>query len=225
MSYKISDFLKQDKNSLITLKDCKLEIDMSNYNEGENYYYKIDTKTLWFKNLISVAHYDEVEFDLILDYSIELQDPKAYEKNEDTILLSYVKDQVVLDVSTETLAIEKQANYLTRLLGGREISKDVEHTYRQVSNIYFPLDKNLEQVHIEILLSNVYRDKDSPQYPARLSEHWNPVMMNIKNIVFSSSALQGLAFENVNKAITTGLVEENNVNPSILEQVFTGEIK
>jgi hypothetical protein len=48
--------------------------------------------------------------------------------------------------------------------------------------------------------------------------------MNIKNVVFQSGFIQGLSFENVNKSIETGLIAEEDVEPSILGRLITGEI-
>lgn len=49
-------------------------------------------------------------------------------------------------------------------------------------------------------------------------------MMNIKDIVFNTSFIQGLGFENINKAIQTGLISEETPGISILEKVLTGTL-
>jgi len=48
--------------------------------------------------------------------------------------------------------------------------------------------------------------------------------MDIKKVVFSGGFIQGLAFENVGNAIKTGLVSEQELPTSILEQIVTGEL-
>jgi len=52
----------------------------------------------------------------------------------------------------------------------------------------------------------------------------NPIMINIKQIVFKTSFIQGLAFENINEAIKTGLITDDGGDPSILEKVLTGTL-
>jgi hypothetical protein len=79
-------------------------------------------------------------------------------------------------------------------------------------------------VHFEVLISQVLRDRKNPILPARLGKVWDPQMMNIKNAIFSSGFIQGLAFENVNKAIETGLISEGELEPSILGKLITGEV-
>ena len=82
---------------------------------------------------------------------------------------------------------------------------------------------DLDLVHFEVLISQVLRDRKNQSLPARLGRVWDPVMMNIKNVVFSSGFVQGLAFENVNKAIEVGLITEEDVEESVLGKLVTGE--
>jgi len=48
-------------------------------------------------------------------------------------------------------------------------------------------------------------------------------MMNIKQDVFATGFVQGLAFENVNKAIESGLIQPET-EESILGKLLTGTI-
>ena len=49
-------------------------------------------------------------------------------------------------------------------------------------------------------------------------------MRNIKQVVFKTSFIQGLAFENINEAIRSGLISEEPDDPSVLEKVLTGTL-
>jgi hypothetical protein len=82
----------------------------------------------------------------------------------------------------------------------------------------------MDLVHPEILISQVLRDKEDQSIPARLGRKWNPIMMNIKQNVFNTSFIQGLAFENVRKAIEVGLTTSKEVESSILEKIIKGEL-
>jgi len=68
------------------------------------------------------------------------------------------------------------------------------------------------------------RNSKNPALPARLGRTWDPTMMNIKDIVFNTGFIQGLAFENIGKAITQGLVNQEIPDSSILEKVLTGQL-
>jgi hypothetical protein len=82
----------------------------------------------------------------------------------------------------------------------------------------------MDSVHLEVLLSQALRDKKNHGIPARLGAKWDPTMINIKKIVFETSFIQGLAFENINEAIKTGLITEEGGEPGILERVLTGTL-
>ena len=56
-----------------------------------------------------------------------------------------------------------------------------------------------------------------------MGKTWDPIMMNIKNTVFSTGFVQGLAFENINKSIETGLISKEDLPSTILEKLVTGE--
>ena len=94
----------------------------------------------------------------------------------------------------------------------------------KVMKVYGGSVSNLDLCHFEVLISQVLRDKTNQALPARMGKTWDPVMMNIKNAVFASGFIQGLAFENVNKAIETGLIAEDEIEPSILGKLITGEV-
>ena len=139
-------------------------------------------------------------------------------------MLEYTSGSSILESPMESVEIKEQIHYLERLLGGREVFKDAAHLFRKVLKIYSPPTTNMDIIHLEVLVSNCLRDKTDSQLPARLGKTWDPVMINIKQIVFSSGFVQGLAFENINKAITTGLIADKELEPSVLEKVLTGTL-
>ena len=83
---------------------------------------------------------------------------------------------------------------------------------------------NCDSVHLEVLCSEVLRDKTNSHLPARIVEPYDPDLMNIKKVVFSGGFIQGIAFENIGQAVRTGLIAEEEIEPSIIEKIVTGEI-
>jgi hypothetical protein len=79
----------------------------------------------------------------------------------------------------------------------------------------------MDSVHLELVISQALRDKSNPSLPARLGKVWDPVLVNIKKDIFSSGFLQGLAFENVNQAILTGLISSGELPESIIEKLMS----
>jgi hypothetical protein len=77
---------------------------------------------------------------------------------------------------------------------------------------------------MEVMASQVLRDRKNSAIPARLGKTWDPVMVNIKENVFSTSFVQGAAFENIGKAIQVGLTESPEFDqPTLFERIITGE--
>jgi len=224
MAKKIKSYLEQIDNKLITKKKAKLIVDLLNYEIDKNMIINEQQSTIRVDGLISRIIYSDIMFNIILDYPVIIF-AKIYKNVDDEYLeIEFEANDVLLETTTETRELKKQVLYTQRLLGGKEIVKDVPHLYRKVLNIYAPLNSNTDSVHYEVLISNVLRDRMDPTKPARLGKTWDPVLMNIKSIVFNSGFLHSLAFENIGEAITQGLLQERDLPKSILEKVLTGDI-
>lgn len=220
---KISLYLTQKDNILITKKDCKIVIDLDEYILDDSIY--VTENTVWAKNLLSVVEYEDIFFNIILDYAVVLNiyDSSRFTKNENTIELLFNKDEEILTVPLEASQIKDQVNYIKRLLGGKEIYKDTEHLLLKILKIYGSAS-NMDLVHMEVLLSQCLRDRDNDHEPARLGARWNPKMLNIKDVVFSSGFLQGLAFEDINKSLLMGLISQEDMEQSSLEKLLLGKL-
>jgi hypothetical protein len=133
-----------------------------------------------------------------------------------------------MEAPITTVEIKEQVNYIKRLLGGKMIYKDPSHLLMKIFKVYGPPVSDLDLVHMEVMASQVLRDKPNPAIPARLGKTWNPAMANVKENVFSTSFLQGLAFENVGKAIQVGLSDTPDLSmlggdETIFEKILKGE--
>ena len=223
MVVSISKYLKQDKNTLFCLKDFILTIDLSDYIIGDNILINEDENKIDVRGLISQIEFDDVIFNIILDYGVEIQYNEMKYIKKERIVIPYKADDEILEVSLERQELKEQVLYVQRLLAGRETFKDVDHLLMKLFKIYGPLS-SMDLVHLEILLSQCLRDKSNPAYPARLGKTWDPTMVNIKKNIFNTSFIQGLAFENVGLAIKTGLISEEVPDQSIIEKILTGEI-
>lgn len=218
---KMLSYLSQMENQLACLKPCKVIIDLYNYTPDSDFIRHEDH--IWFASLISRIEFEDLTFNLVLDYPVNLQIQRMEEFGKERIELEYDRDSVVLEVPLETQELKQQIHYVDRLLGGREIFKDVDHLFGKLFKVYGPIS-TMDLVHLEVLLSQCMRDKQDKNLPARLGRTWNPMLSNMKDVVFNSSFLQGLAFENVGRAIQSGLVSEDMFGDSVIEKVMTGTL-
>ncbi len=219
---KISQYVRQTDDKLIATKPCNITIEMADYHLADTIQIKQQDSIIWVKSLICKIEFDNIVFNIMLDYPVEIQTPNMVMEKE-RIVLKYLKEDIILTIPFTTVEIKEQVNYVKRLLGGKEMYKDPAHLIKKLYNVYGDIS-DLDLVHLEIMASQVLRDKKDHSIPARLGRTWDPVMANIKTDVFNTSFIQGLAFENVGKAIDTGLTTAKEGDPSILEKVVTGEL-
>jgi len=221
---KIGKYLQQTDDKLIAAQPCKLTIDMSDYHLSDTMEVKEQDAIIWVKSLISKVEFEDKVFNITLDYPVELQTQRLESMDKEQIVLLYLKQDIILTIPFTTVEIKEQVNYIKRLLGGREMYKDPNHLVKKILGVYGGSVSSLDMVHFEVLASQVLRDRKDHSIPARLGKKWDPVMSNIKTDVFDTSFIQGLAFENVGKAIDTGLTTSQDREKSVLERVVTGEL-
>ncbi len=219
----VKKLLSQIENTLSCNQDCTITVTKSDYPLPGDLVFSDDKTNLKAKGVVCKIEFPNDIFNIILDYSIEFQLYEYEQIGKEIIKLEYKKNSTILEVPLQTEETKEQIQYVTRLLGGREIYKDANHLFLKLFKVYGTL-RDMDTVHMEVLLSQALRDKKNPSIPARLGSRWDPTMINIKQIVFKTSFIQGLAFENINEAIKTGLITEEGGDPSILEKVLTGTL-
>lgn len=219
---KITDYLYQSENLLNTYKDCIMTLDLIDYSLDDTILINEEENTIWVKNLISKIDFEDLEFNIILDYPVIIQAQNMKKFGKDYIQIEYNKNSNILEASLELEDIKKQVGFVERLMSGKEIFKDVDHFLLKLYRVFKDVS-GMDLIHLEILIGNSLRNKNDLSKPARLGA-WNPTLINMKDVVFRSGFVQGLAFENIGKSINTGLISDVYDDPSILERVLTGTI-
>lgn len=79
----------------------------------------------------------------------------------------------------------------------------------------------LDSCHLEVVISNLFRSEADNKIPSRLNNYKDPVIIGCKQLPFIDSWLTGLAFENINKAMENGIVNEEDAIMNPLEKVLT----
>jgi len=220
---KLTQYLDQAEDTLVAKKDCTVTISLSDYRMNDNIEIREKEGVVWVNSLLSQIEFDDLIFSLILDYPVELQIKDMEHIPKEKIILKYNSQDIILVVPFTTVEIKERINYVERVIGGKEVYKNPEHLLKRVLDVYKNLS-SMDLVHLEVLISQVIRDRTQEELPARLGKKWDPVMMNIKTIVFNTGFIQGLEFENVRRAIDTGLTTSQALEPSVLEKLATGEL-
>jgi hypothetical protein len=221
---KIVKYIQQVDSDLIASQPCTITIGLSDYRMNDNIQIKENENIIWVASLLSKIEFNDLVFSLILDYPIELQIKDMEYIKKEKIILKYGRGDIILNVPFSTVEIKQQVSFGERLLSGKEIYKNPEHILKRIMDVYGKGMSDLDLVHFEVLISQVIRDRTNASIPARLGKKWDPIMMNIKQIVFNVGFIQGLEFENVRKAIDTGLTTAQDLPPSVMEKLMTGEL-
>jgi len=223
-SLQVRTKISQHDNVLYCLEDCSMTIELDTYKIGENLLINEEEKLLTLNGLISKVEFSDLTFDLILDYPVIIK-YEDISKTHDNIKLSFKKDDQFLEIPMQKEDIKGDVLYIDRLIAGKERFKDVSHLLLKFYKFWKEKNSDIDLVHLEVFISQILRDKNNQVIPARVGpdpEH--PVLQNIKKNIFSSGFIQGLAFENINAAINTGLITKTELSPSILERLLTGTL-
>lgn len=216
--------LQTDKD-LIALKEGKLIINLEDYDVGDSIKISEEENTVWVKSLLSVFDYGEGKINIILDFPCYINIGKSFSKTRENIIISYDANERIMEVPIEKEDIKQLVLYVDRLAGGREIYKDTQHLLLKLFKIYGGSISDMDLVHMEVLISQCLRDRERPILPARIGKNPDdPIMFNIRKNIFTTSFLQGMAFENIDEAIRTGLTSKYELPASILEKVMSGEL-
>jgi hypothetical protein len=145
---KITKYLEQIDNDLMTKLPCELTIPMSNYRLNDNLKINEAEENIWVSSLLSQIEYSDIVFNLILDYSIEIQIKNMEVYPKEKIVLKYDKGDMILTAPFETVEIKKQVSFGERLLGGREVYKNPEHILKRMMDVYGGSVSDLDLVHL-----------------------------------------------------------------------------
>jgi len=216
--------VSEDTNKLLCLKPSVLKLTLSDYTMNYNLFIDEDNKVITIKGFIGQFICEDNTIPIVLDYQVKIYF-NSYVKDKEFITINYDENDLFLEVPLEKQEIKESVLYTGRLLSGKETFVDINHLFMKLYKVYQPLSKEMDLVHLELLLSQCLRDKDNTTIAARLGKNpLDPVLFNIKKDIFSTSFLQGLSFENIGEAIIAGLTLENDLEPSIIEKILTGTI-
>lgn len=126
----------------------------------------------------------------------------------DEIILTYTKGQKIMELLPTTDDLKGTLKKVTGLLynSGGNVTK-VDNVPVSLSSI--PAYKGLDYLHLEVVASNMARNRDNDAEPWRIKQKGEPIIYGMKNIAYAENELVGLSFENAGKAIVNSLIKGN----------------
>jgi len=167
-------------------------------------------------------------FDIIIDdvdISVRLENETTVYVTEDTevadniISITYNKDDEMFHVKPKQEDYTKLARDFDSFVGGKSPWGDVPSLFLKFWK-NFSHTRNYDSVHLEIVLSNILRNKSNPQILARLKKPYDPILLSIKKLPGVISWPLGLAFEDFSKAINQGLITDRGPESPIESVLF-----
>lgn len=205
--YSNVDLLKIVVNKKLYMDEYKIKRDGDTYKLALGYFTMIVGET-------QIRSTIEMPVDLVIT--------KDFSENENEIVIIYGKGDRIFNIKYFKIAPEEVAQKIDKLVAGKspwETPEDLLKKLHDNLSQFGPYD----MTHIEVILSNILRNKTDPMIPARLKEPYDPVTFSIKTLPSVLSWSLGIAFENFSKALTYGLISKDPGNLSSIEKVLYGE--
>lgn len=144
-------------------------------------------------------------YDTVKDYRNEIGEKIIYLKGKTENIEPF------LAVEMSTTNFNYVMKNVLQLLEKTDKIKYPEVLFNKLSEIY--CDKfNIAYNHIELLVSQLFRNRKTPEYPARLIEPYDGVMYGLKSVPYLESFLSGLFFENISKSLSYAFVKDSTIH-------------
>jgi len=221
---KIKKLLSQTESEVIAKESGKIEINPSTYLNFQ----KDVTVT---KDAIDMPYgyfnlsIEGRQLNTTIDNQIIIPlEHKKVSHSGNNIVIEFKRGEIIFIVPPKAKVFSNQIKVITSLLSGKQPWKDADHFLMKIYDQYRDIASAMDLIHLEILASNLLRDKGNPSYPARLNKNYSPMVGSLKNIPALESWLQSLNFENINKSITQGLLYDRPTDETLLEKIVTGNL-
>jgi len=210
--------LDVQKNKIIAKHDCRIVIDKQEYS---------DTTLMNLNDKFIIPGLFDINFSkgdkqtsltLPLNFKVDLFKPKNIDIKGKLITLNYEEGETI--IKKDFYIKDEDPAIVNRLFEGQlKFIKDPQI----LLNLIIDELPTADIIHLELVVSNMFRNEDDPTVPCRLTNYKNPVIIGQKKLPFVGSWLNALAFENINKAVEVGLVNNKDAELNPLEKIMLEE--
>ena len=216
----IRPYLEITENEIKARKSAQITIDRDEYDEET----LIDAGDHFVvPGIIDITVEDIPKVFVItlpFNFNVQLNKPNNYEEEGKLIHLKYEAGERII-YQKEYVEDINPGLIMKLFQGGAKYITQPESLLEVISSNFSDID----QVHIELIISNMFRDADDNTIPARLNNYRKPVVVGQRKQPFIDSWLSALSFENVGKAIQTGLITNKEAKLDPVEQIVLEKFK
>ncbi len=210
----INHVLEIGKNEIFAKRQCTVTFNISEYNDVS----LIDCGDKYQIAGILTIQYGELQnvnfITLPFAIMVDLFKPADISIDGNIINLTYEPGELLIKQQYYDDSFNERT--LDRLFeGGAKYITNPEVLTMTIHNKLPEIDL----VHIESIVSNMFRNREDLTEPARLSNYKNSIIVGQKKLPYVISWLSALGFENINRAIKVGLIEGKDAKLGPLESI------
>jgi len=215
----LDDVFEIQKNRIICVIPCQIMIDENDYDERS---FIEQTNKFSLPGILDFyVPSKDTTVQFAVTFLVNLIKTTNIEKNRKITTIHYNTGDVVIE--KDYVDIKTDIGLLTRLLHGN--IKYVNDP-KTLINMIYDIIPSVDLVHIELIISNMFRRKDNLSERCRIKGNYNnAVIIGQKNQPFQDSWLSALAFQYIDKAITQGLIQGKNSERNPIENIITEDFK
>ncbi|MFW6247019.1 MAG: hypothetical protein ACOC22_02490 [bacterium] len=209
---KLSYYLDIRKHEIIAKQPVSIFIDLRDYkNEVVDTGEKFQIPGILN---ITVGEGEDIEtITLPYKFTVDLYKPANTEERGNQIRLLYQPNERM--IYKEQYVKEIDPKVISKMFDG--LTRYIEEPGVLLESISNELTKT-DSVHIETIISHMFRSKDDPETPGRLVNYKNTKIFGVKDLPYIDSWTSALAFEDINKAIKSGLISEKESQQNPIER-------
>lgn len=209
-----SNILEIKKNEIIAKTQCSISIDSSEYNDislidcGDKYQ-TVGVLTIQYGETPDV-NFTTLPFAIMVD----VFKPAEVIEDGHIITMNYEPGETII-----------KQEYYDDTFNERTVDRLFEGGARYITNpevlsmtIHDKL-AGIDMIHIETIVSNMFRDSEDLTVAARLTNYKNVTIIGQKKLPYILSWLSSLIFENINRAVKVGLIDNRDATLDPIEKI------
>lgn len=209
------DVLKINKTEIITKHDCIITINYDEYDDDvtelKSFYIVPGTIEIYFPSKDDFTQIITPYSDL---YVVKSND---YDDDDKNITLNYKENDVI--VSQKYTDNNMAFGNIKKIVEGKLLYIKTPEALLNIFHVFIP---SIDLCHLELLISNMLRDKDGNL--CRHSGNFKDFdQIGIMNQAKSDSWLSSIAFQNIDQAINKALINKEDAKMNPLEKILNQE--
>ena len=210
----LNHILDIQEQKIYAKDDLIIELDRHEYDDKtlQEYHDYYD-----LPGLITIRYGEDnpVFYSLPLNFNINLTKPENLKEMGRFLILNYTKGDLVIYKKNYSKTINPAV--ITKILDG--VTKYIKDPRIMLDMLVDELP-GMDSVHLELMISNMFRDSTDNKIPARLNNYKNFEIIGCKKLPFVDSWLSALAFQDIGKAVETGLVNNEHAQFNDIEKTL-----